>query len=320
MKRENVAHFDLVKIQNRRVIRNLLREESPLSIAKVASKVGLSYPTASGLLKELAASGEVLVSQMQDIAGGRPGICYELNPSYQFALTAYFDDWSIKAEVYDAFGKSVKQYSLEQLTPDIEAKDIVTFIKTIQEEYPLLSAVSIGIPGAVHGTEIRHLPKFPKLLGNHLAELIRSELELDVYIENDTNAIAFAEVGRWENFAHIIYVEEDQCIGVGIVLQGQVFTGSSGCVGEMDCLCQNLEDREDTFVTAILALICVLDLPDILISGEFCTQENVKKIREKLCERLSEERIPEIHVIEDMKGLYAQGLLRRILADWSEHI
>ena len=97
MQRENAAHFELVKMQNRRIIRNLLRQESPLSIAKAASKAGLSYPTVSGLLKELASSGEALVSDIQDVAGGRPGICYELNPSYQYALTAFFDDWSIKA-------------------------------------------------------------------------------------------------------------------------------------------------------------------------------------------------------------------------------
>ncbi|MCI5597337.1 MAG: ROK family protein [Lachnospiraceae bacterium] len=199
-------------------------------------------------------------------------------------------------------------------------EDIVLFVKSIQEEYPFLSAVALGIPGAVDGTEIRHLPKFPGLLGNRLAEMIRSELKLDVFIENDTNAIAFAEVGKWENFAHIIYVEEDQCIGVGIVLQGQVFTGGSGCAGELDYLCENLEDREDTFVTAILAITCVLNLPDILISGDFCTRKNVKKIQERLCERIPKERIPELHVVEDMKGMYAQGLLRRILSDWSERM
>lgn len=320
MQKEGVAHFDLVKMQNRRVIRNLLREESPLSIAKAASKVGLSYPTASGLLKELASTGEALVSEIQDVAGGRPGICYELNPAYRYGLTLCFDGWSLKAKVYDAFGKLVKQYSMENLTADIEAAEIVDFIRKIQEDYPTLSAAALGIPGAVQETEIRHLPKFPKLQGGYLAEAIQTELNLEVYIENDTNAIAFAEVGRWEDFAHIIYVEEDECIGVGIVLQGQVIKGSTGCAGEMEYLCRNMEDREDTFATAILILTCVLNLPDILVSGEFCTEENVSKIRAKLCERLPEERLPNIHVIEDMKGLYEQGLLRRILENWSEQM
>ena len=320
MKRESVAHFNLVKMQNRRVIRNLLREESPLSVAKAASKAGLSYPTASGLLKELAETGEALVSKEQDVAGGRPGICYELNPSYRYALTIYFDDRSLKAVLHDAFGRQVKRYVMENIDSGIGAWEIIDFIRMIQDEYPALSAVAIGIPGAVHGTEIRHLPKFPNLIGSHLADELRTELNVDVYIENDTNAIAFAEVGEWEDFAHIMYVEEDKCIGVGIVLQGEVMKGSNGCAGEMEYLCRNMEDREDTFVTAILALTCVLNLPDILISGEFCTEGNVRKIREKLCDRLPEDRLPEIHVIDDMTGLYVRGLLRRILAAWSEQM
>lgn len=320
MKKEHIAHFDLIKFQNRRVIRNLLREESPLSIAKAASKVGLSYPTASILLKELVATGEALVSEKQDIAGGRPGICYELNPSYQYGLTAYFDNWSLKAELYDAFGRIVSQYTMENITPEIEITEIVNFIRKIKENYPALSAVSLGIPGAVQDTEIRHLPKFPSLHGDTLATALQTELNLEVFIENDTNAIAFAEVGRWENFAHIIYVEEDQCIGVAIVLQGQVLKGSSGCAGEMDALFPHTKNQEDIFVTTILILTCVLDLPDILISGKFCTEENVKKIRTRLLEQLPEERLPRIHVIEHMEGLYAQGLLRRILSSWSEQV
>ena len=320
MRKDGAAHFDLVKLQNRRVIRNLLREESPLSVAKAAAKVGLSYPTASGLLKELAAAGEALVSGVQDAAGGRPGVCYELNPAYRYALTAYFDDWSLTAELHDAFGRTIRQYSMEDISSETEPREIVAFVRSIQAEYPALSAVAIGIPGVALGTEIRHLPKFPKLVGGDLAKALQSELNLDVYIENDTNAIAFAEVGRWEDFAHIIYVEEDGCIGVGIVLQGQVLRGSAGCAGEMDCLCGDLRDRENAFVTAILALACVLNLPDILISGDFCTEEAVRRIETRLRERLTEEQMPDIHVIEDMKGLYTQGLLRRILASWSEQM
>ena len=320
MPRERAAHFDLVKMQNRRVIRNLLREESPLSVAKAAAKVGLSYPTASGLLKELVAAGEALVSEIQDTAGGRPGVCYELNPAYHYALTAYFDDWSLKAELHDAFGRNVRQYSMENLSPDTEAAEIVDFVRGIQAAYPALSAAAIGVPGVVQGMEIRHLPKFPKLVGGSLAESLQAELQLDVCLENDTNAIAFAEVGRWEDFAHIIYVEEDGCIGVGIVLQGQVIKGSTGCAGEMEYLCRDMEDREDAFVTVILVLSCALNLPDILISGSFCTEEAVGRMKARLREQLPEEQLPRIHVVEDMKGLYTQGLLRRILASWSEQI
>ena len=320
MKKETVAHFDLVKMQNRKIIRNLLRLESPLSIAQVAEKIGLSYPTASGLLKELTAAGEVKVSKQQNIAGGRPGICYELNAEYQYGLIIYFDDWSLKGEIYDAFGNLKKDYLWEKIDAEIEAEDVTNYIREVKEEFPTLSAVAIGIPGAVHENKIMHLPKFPKLLGERLSEYLREELDIEVFIENDINAIAFAEVGAWENFAHIVYVDPAECIGVGIVMQGQIVKGGQGFAGEMEYLCDDMKNREDVFVTSIMSLICVLNLEDILVSGAFCTEENIKKVKDRLCTLLPRDIIPNIHIIKETKGLYAKGLLRKILLVWAERI
>ncbi len=53
MTKETAGHFDLIKMQNRKMLRNLLRTESPLSIAKAAEKTGLSYPTVSGLFRKI---------------------------------------------------------------------------------------------------------------------------------------------------------------------------------------------------------------------------------------------------------------------------
>lgn len=320
MRKENTAHFDLVKLQNKRIIRNLLRQESPLSIAKTAEMTGLSYPTASALLKELTESGEVVISTEMETGGGRPGICYELNGTYQHALVLYFDDWTIRGKVQDAYGKNVKECQEMMADSGVETADIISYVRNIKEEFPSLSAVSIGIPGAVFETEITYLPKFPRLTGKSLAEELRQELEVEVFIENDINAMALSEAGEWENFAHIVYVEEDSCIGVGIVLNGEIVKGCHGYAGELEYLCADMTNQIDTFATSILALTCVLNLPDILISGNCCTGETVREIREALEKTLPQERIPEIHVVKDTKGKYEQGLLKRVLLAWSESI
>jgi DNA-binding Lrp family transcriptional regulator len=319
-KKENVAHFDLVKQQNRKIIRNLLRAESPLSIAQISDRVGLSYPTVASLLKELTASGETLISQQQNIAGGRPGICYELNPSYQYGMTLYFDDFTLKGKIHDAFGKTIKPFQYNNISAKFSVSDILNIVRRQQEEYPELSTLSIGVPGAVHESEICFLPKFLKLVGTKLVQTLEQNTGLDVLIENDVNAIAFAEVGQLEDFAHIIYVEEDECIGVGIVMQGQIVKGCGGYAGELEYLCKDLKDREDTFVTCIKALTCVLNLPDILLSGDFCSDENLEKIRQKLSTQLPEERIPTLHAVENPDQLYETGLFRRILQKWSEQV
>lgn len=320
MEKETAVHFDLIKMQNRKLLRNLLRTESPQSIAKAAEKTGLSYPTVSGLLKELLAEGRVLISEQQNIAGGRPGICYELNAAYQYGLTLFFDDMLLRGRVYDATGAIVQDYLWRGFTKKISAEDISGYVAEVKQAYPALTAVSIGVPGAVKGKTIMYLPKFPALVGDGLANALQGKFGVEVFVENDINAIAFAEVGEWENFAHIVYVREDHCIGVGIVLDGEIVKGSQGFAGELEYLCEDLQDEEKTFLSGITALTCVLNLPLILVSGSFCTEENVRQLREKLECQLPVDRIPELHIVDSTGELYDRGLFRKILLAWSQQM
>lgn len=319
MNSDHAAHFDLVKVQNRRILRNLLRAEGSMSVARIAEKAGLSYPTASGLLKELVKIGEAMTSPETETCGGRPGVCYELNPAYQYAFVVHFNDWTLQGTVYDACGSPVQAFSMHADT-DLEIKEVVAFIKSIKEEYPRLSAVSIGVPGAVYGTDIAYLPKFYRLQGDGLAKQLYEALDVKVFLENDINATAFAEVGEWEDFAHIVYMDADRCMGVGIIMQGEIVRGSHGYAGELECLCSDMTKPEEVFTTSILALTCVLNLPDILVSGGSLPKDGAERLQKRLQEILPKERIPRIHVVKDMEGKYEAGLLKRVLLEWSKDI
>ena len=318
MKKENPAHFDLVKKQNSRIVRNLLKEGDTISISKIAEMAGLTYPTVLGLLKELADSGEVKVSKEAKSTGGRPGVQYELNSDFQYALVIYFDDWELRGEVYDAKGNSTGAVYVNRVSKEIGVSDIVQIVRRIKEEYPRLSAMALGIPGAVCETDIVYLPKFPCLQGKKLAEMIEDELQIKVFIENDINAVAFAESINMDNFAHIVYVDGDCCIGVGIVMQGELVKGNHGYAGELEYLCGNMKNQKVTFSMSIAVLTCVLDLPHILISGNFCTEKNLQMIIDDLKTKIPEERIPAIHIVEGISGKYEAGLLKRVFRYWEE--
>jgi hypothetical protein len=202
------------------------------------------------------------------------------------------------------------------ITAEISIRDIISFIRDSKDKYPTLSTVALGVPGAVCNSDIIYLPKFPKLEGTGLADCVQIELHLDIFIENDINAVALAEVDSFNNFAHIAYV--NGCIGTGIVLNGTVVKGAKGYAGELEYLCDDLGNKENTFATSILALVCVLDLPDILISGEGCSTETVLSVKRILVQSLPEVRLPNIHLVDDIDGRNERGLLKRILLKWSE--
>ncbi len=297
------------------MIRNLLRVESPQGIAQLAENASLSYPTVAGLLKELVNRGEVSQTSDTESCGGRPGIRFELNASYQYALILYFKDRTLQAVIYNASGHQVEKDQMEA-DEDITISRIVRFVKTIKVRYEAISAIAFGVPGVVHEREITYLPAFPKLEGKELYRRLSYELNVDVFLENDLNAVALTEIGKWSDFAHIAYV--NGCIGTGIVMNGEVMKGSHGNAGELEYLCEDMSRPAEALASCILALVCVLDVPDVLISGNECTEQTVKDVETILMKKIPKQRIPQITMVGKINELYEYGLWKRILIRWSE--
>ena len=314
---ENIAHFDLVKQQNKKIIRNLLRKESPQSVAQLASKSALTYPTVASLLKELEHQGEVIKSQVIESCGGRPGVKYELNEDYQYGLVLCFKEKSMTAKVYNVYGQMVKEFAAA-IYKEVKKEEVLSFIFLIHKEYENLTVISIGVPGVVLNNSILFLPAFKDLEGTEFCQMLKDRFQCEVYAENDVNAIAIAEVKDHDSFAHIAYV--NHCIGAGIVLNGEVFNGANGYAGELEYLCKDITNAEESLVSCIMALTCVLNLPLVYISGEECTLEVADAVSQKLNTLLPKDSVPKIVVTEDLDNKYEEGLYKRILLYWENTI
>lgn len=317
MSGEKKAHYQRVKEENKKLIRNLLLKKGVQGISGLAKESGLSYPTVSNLIGELAEEKQVLVMEEAESNGGRPGLRYGLNPDYRQGLVLTLMSDRILGVVYDGCGGIYGKYQ-ENVAIDITAEHIVSIIAGIKAECINLTEVALGIPGAVNECRIIHLPRFPKLIGEELAKQIEEKLGLSFYLENDLNAIVLTEIEKYHDFAHIAWIEG--CIGVGIVLGGQVLKGSGGYAGEVDGLFQGEEPEYLRLAKCMVALICILNLPHILLSGDIYDEELVKMALQEVGKRISTERIPEIHIVEDIKGLCQRGLLERILQKWRNNI
>ncbi|AEE16703.1 ROK family protein [Treponema brennaborense] len=312
---KQTAHFNLVKMQNCKVVRNLLRAESPLGIGALSKRSGLTYPTVSSLIKDLLERNEVSVAAGTESSGGRPGARYALNASYQFGLVLYFDHFILRAAVCDSYGIPTARFELP-VSAHCTAETVSDFVCGIRNEFKPISAVALGIPGIVDGSEITHVPRFPLLEGTELAALLETELQAAVFIENDVNATAFAQTERLRNFAHVAYV--NGCIGTGIVLDGKLFRGAHGFAGELESVCSDLSDAAASLTQCVTVLTCVLDVPDVLVSGERVTDDLLRCVRARLSASLPANRIPRLQFVPDMLALYEAGLRKMIVTEWCE--
>lgn len=317
MDKPNPAHFNLVKNKNKKIVRNLLREHSPQGIAQLATAASLSYPTVASLIKEMELTGEVILSDSLESCGGRPGMRYELNCTYQYGLVLRFGDVNLEGSVYNVYGKKVDHYSIP-ISSTVDEKQIVDFVTEIKNKYQTITVISFGIPGVVLNNDIKKLFRFPKMENVDLAKIINEELGCKLFIENDLNAIALAELEEEKCFAHIAYI--DGGVGAGIVLNGKIIHGCSGYAGELSYLIDENKSTEENLAVCVLALTSLLDLPTIRISGEGFEQSTLDKIKLHLSKKLPEKIIPKLVISENLDEKYEQGLLCILLQYWENNI
>lgn len=309
------AHFVEIRVRNRKLLRNLIREHKALSKTEAAKLSGLSFPTITAALKDMMSSGEVIEMEGAISNGGRPGAVYALNSAYQYAACGWFTETQLVVKLYDAYGEQREGFEW-QVDETLDTKKVAKYLQQLQRSYPRLSMVVLGVPGVVWQGKIEHLPCFPKLEGMPVKQLLEEELGIEVQLENDINTIAYAQVPSYKNFAHIFL--GGGCIGTGIVIDGKLVHGAHGGAGEIETVCEMKKELIVYVTQAINVIAAVLDVPTLFLSGEDAKEMDIAKLTACLQEKIPFARLPEIIVVNNEEKLYEAGLWLMVLEKWQE--
>ena len=100
-----------------------------------------------------------------------------------------------------------------------------------------VAAVGIGAPGTVDdktGT-IQNAPNLPGWKKVPLKAILKSILKKNIFVENDANCAAVAELklGAGKKLDSFVYVTISTGIGGGIIIGRKLFKGSQGAAGEI---------------------------------------------------------------------------------------
>jgi glucokinase len=100
-----------------------------------------------------------------------------------------------------------------------------------------LTAIGVGAAGLSNpetGTLFTS-PNLPNWENVPLRDLIEAELKKKTFLINDANAAAFGELrfGAGRGVDNFIYITLSTGIGGGIVINGKIYTGSTGTAGEL---------------------------------------------------------------------------------------
>jgi glucokinase len=97
--------------------------------------------------------------------------------------------------------------------------------------------VGIGVPGPVDSERgiVRYFPNIKGWEGVHLKPILQDKLDLKVQIDNDVNAMTLGEYkfGAGKGCLNLICLTLGTGVGGGIIINGEIYRGSTLCAGEI---------------------------------------------------------------------------------------
>ena len=235
------ADRELMRGINRSVILNLIKVNGPISRADIANQTGLSPATVTSITGILIKEDLVFEKDTGDSKGGRPPILLALNPRGGFVIGIKLMEENAVAALTD-----LNATILEKTTFQMDSRDLNVVIEKLvlminnlitQSKIPKkrLLGVGIGLAGVVD-SENGILRKSPYFGWKNvpLRNLLGKNLKVPIYLDNDVNTLTLGE--KWlDNGVQeqdFIVITIGRGIGMGIVLNGQIFRGTGGGAGE----------------------------------------------------------------------------------------
>lgn len=231
----------LIKKMNKTIVLNTIRQQQPLSRADIASVTGLNKATVSSLVSELIESQLVTEIGPGESSGGRKPTLLLFNRSAGYAIGIDIRVSDLLMLLVDLEGTVIQEKTvpLTDSSPEIVQNQIRKHINLMSKKAPASSygivGIGIGVPGLVD--EKSRVVSSPNLGWDtvSLQDSLIPEFGNTIHIDNEANAGAIGEklYGAGCDSANLIYLSIGVGIGSGIIVDEELYRGTSNFSGEV---------------------------------------------------------------------------------------
>ncbi len=222
------------------ILRNLYyRPMQP--IADIASSLSKSIPSVTKQINELLSKSIIVENGYAPSTGGRKAIQYMLNENLRYTIISISID-----QFYTSIALSNLQagvlFSLDNMQIDLRNPDaaymimetIDQFISSNSIELQYVIGIGISMPGFVNadsGLNESYSSQSPLY---NIKEQIELKFNKPAVIDNDSRCVAWAEkkFGEARDSSHSLVVNLNWGVGLGILINDNIFKGTSGFAGE----------------------------------------------------------------------------------------
>ncbi len=239
-----VADRDLIRAINRFNILNTIRNAGLISRVEISEMTGQSRATVTNITAELVRKNLIFEKELRNSkTRGRKRILLTLNPDAAYVVGTKISDLQISFVVTNMMADILSSL----IIPVRTSERPVEFIADLIEEgirhcvndarlnLEMISGIGIGVPGFVDSASgICYWSALYKKGDVPLQKLVYDRLSIPTFIENDANAVTLAEqwFGEGKGINNFLVVTVEHGIGMGIVVNGQLYRGAQGIAAE----------------------------------------------------------------------------------------
>jgi predicted NBD/HSP70 family sugar kinase len=211
------------------------------TIPELSKELGLSVPTVAKFINDMCMEGILIDHGKIDSHSGRRPCVYGLNPQSGCFLGVDIYSGYINIGVVNFTGEMIFERDKVPYQSEYGSADALLEICDIIEDSISESGISLdkiinacfNISGRVNPNSGCSYSGFNEL-DRPVAQMLSERFNMNVYIQNDTRSMTYGEYVRGENKVenNALFVNLSWGLGLGIIINGVVYSGKSGYAGE----------------------------------------------------------------------------------------
>lgn len=220
-------------------IMSLLYEYQETTVSVLSKNLSLSLPTIRNMVDSLIAQGSVVVKGNVVSRGGRNPLVYQLNKDAFCVCAAELDHHEARMVILNCHNEPVSSHLIISTHIDdhqLAHKLLDGFEKLLAEtniQRSRIVGVGVSMPGLVDSVLGVNL-SIKEVVNKDVKANIQSLFNMNVVVENDARMEAYGELlfGKVKNTANSLVVHWGWGLGLGIIHNGALYSGSQGFAGE----------------------------------------------------------------------------------------
>ena len=226
-------------ILKKKILR-LCIERGEHSIAALSEEINASVPTVTKLIGELMDEGFMVDLGKSGTSGGRRPSIYGLNPNAGYFVGVDIRNSHAGAAITDFQGNLVAfedniPFVMERKEESVHAisRAVRNYVEMRHLDWDRILGMGISLAGRIN-RETGYSNNYSFDPNRPINKILAEDLDIPVVIENDSRAMAYGEFlsGVVRKERNVLFVNVSWGLGMGMILDGRLYYGTSGYAGE----------------------------------------------------------------------------------------